>query len=102
MAFRLRFRMPYDAFFRFVNTAREENWFPSYENCNALGQVGVPLDILILGCLRYLGRGWTFNDLEEATNISQVYFIYFTALQFITFKYMNNLSDVTGNLQDFF
>ena len=26
---------------------------------------------MILGALRYTGRGWTFNDLEEATAISE-------------------------------
>jgi hypothetical protein len=25
----------------------------------------------VLGSLRYLGRGWTFDDLEEATGISE-------------------------------
>jgi hypothetical protein len=83
IAFRLRFRMPHFAFVNFVKTARDENWFPSYENVNALGQFGVPLDILMLGCLRYLGRGWTFDDLEEATNISQVTFRKFFKDDFI-------------------
>ena len=32
---------------------------------------GVPLELLVLGSLRYLGRGWTFDDLEEATGISE-------------------------------
>ena len=30
-----------------------------------------PLSLLLLGALRYLGRGWTFDDIEEATAISQ-------------------------------
>lgn len=33
--------------------------------------MGVPLDLLVLGSLRYLGRGWTFDDLEESTGISE-------------------------------
>jgi hypothetical protein len=37
----------------------------------ALGDVGVPLDLLVLGSLRYLGRGWNFDDLEESTGISE-------------------------------
>ncbi len=28
------------------------------------------MELLLLGSLRYLGRGWTFDDLEEATAIS--------------------------------
>ena len=30
----------------------------------------LPLSLLLLGALRYLGRGWTFDDLEEDTGIS--------------------------------
>jgi hypothetical protein len=29
-----------------------------------------PLCLLLLCALRYLGRGWTFDDLEESTAIS--------------------------------
>ena len=50
--------------------ARTENWFPSCERVNALGQIGIPIDFLILGALIYLGRDWTFDDLEEATGVS--------------------------------
>ena len=27
--------------------------------------------LLLLGALRYIGRGWTFDDIEEATAISR-------------------------------
>ncbi len=37
---------------------------------DATGKEGVPFELLILGALRYIGRGWTFDDLEESTNIS--------------------------------
>ncbi len=50
--------------------ARENNWFPTCERPDATGKAGVPLELFILGALRYLGRGWTFDDLEESTNIS--------------------------------
>ena len=30
-----------------------------------------PLSLLILGALRYLGRGWTFEDIEESTAIDE-------------------------------
>ena len=29
-----------------------------------------PIELLVLGALRYLGRGWTFYDLEESTAVS--------------------------------
>jgi hypothetical protein len=39
-----------------VARARAEGWFPTREKCNARGQPGVPLEILVLGSLRYLGK----------------------------------------------
>jgi hypothetical protein len=30
-----------------------------------------PIPLLVLGSLRYLGRGWTFDDLEECTYIAR-------------------------------
>jgi hypothetical protein len=30
-----------------------------------------PLALMILGALRYLGRGWTFDDVEESTGIDE-------------------------------
>ena len=69
--FRKRFRMPRAQVLELTLRARNENWFPSCERVNALGQIGIPIDLLILGALRYLGRGWTFDDLEEATGVSE-------------------------------
>lgn len=69
--FRRRFRMPYDAYQNLVLEARVDNWFPEYEKLNAIGQKGILLDILILGALRYLGRGWTFDDLYDSTGVSE-------------------------------
>jgi hypothetical protein len=63
--------MPWKQFRWLVETARVEGWFPHHEQEDATGRRGVPLDLLILGSLRYLGRGWTFDDLEEATGISE-------------------------------
>ena len=67
--FRNRFRLPREKFRELVTMAVENNWFPTYGKKDATGKEGVPLELLILGSLRYLGRGWTFDDLEEATNI---------------------------------
>ena len=63
--------MPWQQFRWVVDTARAERWFPTREQHDIAGRRGVPLDLLILGALRYLGRGWTFDDLEEATGISE-------------------------------
>jgi hypothetical protein len=35
------------------------------------GQKPSPVDLLLLGSLHYLGRGWTFDDLDESTAISE-------------------------------
>lgn len=69
--FRRRFRMPYNEFKGLVKLARDQNWFPTYERMNACRQPGIPLDLFILGALRYLGRGWTFDDIAEATGVSE-------------------------------
>lgn len=39
--------------------------------CDAVHQESTPLSLLILCALRYLGRGWTFDDLSENTCISE-------------------------------
>jgi hypothetical protein len=36
-----------------------------------LGDIGVPLDLLVLESFRYLGRGWTSDDLEDVTGIGE-------------------------------
>lgn len=68
--FRRRFRLPYDKYLELVADAKAQGWFPLVGKADATGKVGVPLELLILGALRYLGRGWTFDDLEESTAIS--------------------------------
>ncbi len=40
-------------------------------SCDAVGQKATPIELLVLGALRYLGRGWTFDDIEECTAVSQ-------------------------------
>lgn len=69
--FRRRFRLPYSSYLRLLRLSRERNWFPRAERKDATGRPGTPLELLILGALRYLGRGWTFDDLEEATDVSE-------------------------------
>ena len=68
--FRGRFRMPCRSFRELVAEARTENWFPKREKETCLGKPGISLDLLMLGSLRYLGRGWTFDDIQESTGVS--------------------------------
>jgi hypothetical protein len=58
--------MPYAQFVQFVSDAKDNNWFPRWKKRNSTS----PIELLILGGFRYLGRGWTFDDLEENTLIS--------------------------------
>ena len=55
--FRARFRLPYDSFVEFVQEAKNEMWFPRWMGCDATGKPASPVELLILGSLRYLGRG---------------------------------------------
>jgi hypothetical protein len=69
--FRRRFRLPYDSFLALVQDAKDGKWFPRWDDIHAKGgKKAAPLALLILASLRYLGRGWTFDDLTESTAIS--------------------------------
>lgn len=93
--FRSRFRLPYSSFLDLLNmltlddtdiilskwrpTARKSSTTPfphlhgSWKGCS-------PLALLLMGSLRYLGRGLTFDDLEECTFISRdVHRVFFHA-----------------------
>ena len=63
--------MPSETFRDFMIVVREEICFLHQESCDAEGNMGLPLDTLVLGCLRYLGRGWTFDDFVENTKINE-------------------------------
>lgn len=56
---------------KLVELAQHENWFPSAESKVCTGCMGHPLEWTLLGSLCYLGGGITFNDLEEATYVSE-------------------------------
>jgi hypothetical protein len=43
------------------------HWQRSY----ATGKLSAPIQLCLLGTLRYLGRGWTFDDLEESTSVNK-------------------------------
>jgi len=64
--FRKRFCLPREQFMELVQLAWNEQWFPSAEKKDCTGQMGHPLELMLLGALWYLGRGFAFDDLEEA------------------------------------
>ena len=70
--FRRRFRLPYAQFLDLVADAKAHpEYFKRWMSKDAVGLESSPLELMILGALRYLGRGWTFDDLEEATAIDE-------------------------------
>jgi hypothetical protein len=72
-SFRRRFRMYWEDFRELVDEIKTNDYFfgKGWGKKNAIGQSGVSVDLLVLGSLRYLGRGWTFDDIEESTLIDE-------------------------------
>jgi len=69
-----RFRMSYKSFQKHLEELVKE--CPLFSSCssttlNAAGRPPVPLELLLLGTLQYLGRGWMLNNLKETTCISK-------------------------------
>ena len=71
--FRRRFRMSYGSFLKHLTEVKEHPAFHQWKagNVSNSGKKVVPIELLLLGVLRFLGRGWTTDDLEEQTMISQ-------------------------------
>ena len=68
-AFRNRFRLPYPQFLELVEDIRSNDLFDQWCGYKSNNKRVSPVELLILGLLRYLGRGWTFDDCEESTAI---------------------------------
>jgi hypothetical protein len=69
--FRRRFRMPYRTFLELLELLKEDPKFARWQKPDAVGSMCSPIELMLLGALRYLGRGWTFDDVEEATAINE-------------------------------
>ena len=70
--FRKQFRLPYQSFLELAEDVRSNTWFHRWTRSDLLGdRAKAPLELLLLGSLRCLGRGFTFNDCEESTAISK-------------------------------
>lgn len=69
--FRNRFRLPYAQYLELVGDCSQNEIFSRWMGCDATKKPASPIELLLLGALRYLGRGWTFDDLEESTAISR-------------------------------
>jgi len=69
--FRERFRLPYTNFLQLVASVSESKLFDRLCGHKTNNKQASPIELLVLGSLRYLGRGWTFVDVEENTAISK-------------------------------
>ncbi len=59
--------MPYNSFLELVKQANQDAIFRRWRegNVDAMSREATPISLLILCVLRYLGRGWTMDDLSE-------------------------------------
>ena len=53
-----------------MEECRNHEIFVRWTGPDACKRNASPIELLVLGALRYLGRGWTFDDLEESTAVS--------------------------------
>ena len=71
--FRRRFRMSYRSFTKHLVEVKGSHYFRTWrsDNSDCVGRQCSHVELLLLGALRYLGRGWTLDDLEEQTMICE-------------------------------
>jgi len=67
--FRRRFRVPFMFITQVIDTVKRDATFSRAET-DATGRPAAPIELLVLGVFRVLGRRWAFDDLYEATFIS--------------------------------
>ena len=67
--FRKRFCLSKAHMFQVVTKLRADGIWT--ERCDAFGRDANPVELLLLGTLRILTRNWTFDDVYEATKISE-------------------------------
>jgi hypothetical protein len=68
--FRRRFRVPADIFHKMVEMCDQKNVFECAGR-DAAARIGVPIEMKLLACLRVLGRGAVFDDIEELSGMSK-------------------------------
>ena len=68
--FRQRFHLPYASYLDLVDVIASHELFDRWCGEKRNNKKTSPIGLLVLGALRYLGRGWTFDDIEESTAVS--------------------------------
>jgi hypothetical protein len=70
--FRNRFRMTYQSFMDLVEMCKASDIFSVWcQRKEKNNKQSSSVELLLLGSLRYLGRGWTFDDIDEGTKVSR-------------------------------
>jgi DDE superfamily endonuclease len=75
--FRQHFRLPYASFVMLLDMISSDDsngLFDRWKNTkerNRKNKKVSPIELLLLGSLRYLGRGWAFDDMRDVTYISR-------------------------------
>jgi hypothetical protein len=69
--FRVRFRIPYSNYLELLQWIRDDTCFACWCGAKSNNKKSSPIELLVLGFLRYLGHGWSFDDIEEQTAISR-------------------------------
>jgi len=78
--FRTRFRVPYANYLELLQWIRDDTRFARWCGEKINNNMLSPIQLSVLESLHYLGRGWTFDDIEEQTAISkEVYRTFFHA-----------------------
>jgi hypothetical protein len=68
--FQRQFRCKYKSYLKLLRLITDEPLFQRWLQRDAAGRMPSPRELMHLGALRHIGRGWTFDNLEEATSIS--------------------------------
>ena len=71
--FRKRFRLTPQCFAEHLDLIEEDHdrYFARFGQRDAAGRSGVPIGLLLLGSLRYIGRHCHFDDLQEVTKVDK-------------------------------
>ena len=103
--FRKRFRLPYCKYKELLFELKENPLFSRWGDYSysCAGIPSSPMELLLLGALRYLGRGWTFDDVSESTGISENVLMHFFEI-FVTFgsmEFYNKYVKIPENDEDY-
>ena len=69
--FRRRFRVPHEFFLELLSDIKKHELFSRWLNCDATKSPPSNIALLLLGALRYIGRAFAFDDIEESTAMSR-------------------------------